>query len=280
MAHTQPSLVGSLQLITTSPQAAAHFKLLQRVRACCAKSSHLHFRTRTRRAARMAFQPLGEDRALPAAGGAATGSRQPHSLEADLCCMEDGWDKDSPSNKASAAAAAAGGAAVAAAAATCMLPREQQVHQHHPPVAAGAAAAGLPTPSERAQRRRSRPGPGVSSSSSPRSSSSSSGRSFIVSEPGPPIEEQKDGLLKMLQAQHKFLPAGVNGRAGARARCHVVSPFVGERRGQFVAWEVRERHCAACVDFLLLCCTQQLPGSGRMLRPLFFEAALNFFLPP
>ncbi|CAM9876847.1 unnamed protein product, partial [Ectocarpus sp. 6 AP-2014] len=52
-----------------------------------------------------------------------------------------------------------------------------------------------------------------------------------------PIEERKDGLLKMIQAQHKFLPAGVNGRAGARARCHIVSPFVGERRGQFVAWE-------------------------------------------
>ncbi|CAM9112351.1 unnamed protein product, partial [Ectocarpus sp. 13 AM-2016] len=154
--------------------------------------------------------------------------------------MEDGWDKDSPySNTGSAAAAAAGGPA---AAATCMLPREQhQLHQHQPG-AAGAAAgavARLPTLSERAQRRRSRPGPAVPSPSSSSSSTSSSapGRSFIVSEPGPPIEERKDGLLKMIQAQHKFLPAGVSGRTGARARCHVVSPFVGERRGQFVAWE-------------------------------------------
>ncbi|CAB1119525.1 unnamed protein product [Ectocarpus sp. CCAP 1310/34] len=173
----------------------------------------------------MAFQPLGEDRPLPP------------TLDADLCCMEDGWDKDSPSNTGSAAAAAAPGGA--AAAATCMLPREQhQLHQRQPGAAAAAAGvARLPTPSERAQRRRSRPGPAIPSPSSSSSSPSAAGRLFIVSEPGPPIEERKDGLLKMIQAQHKFLPAGVNGRAGARARCHVVSPFVGKRRGQFVAWE-------------------------------------------
>lgn len=216
----------------------------------------------------MAFQPLGEDRPLPP------------TLDADLCCMEDGWDKDSPSNTGSSAAAAAEGAA---AAATCMLPREQhQLHQYQPGAAAAAAgaAARLPTPSERAQRRRSRPGPAIPSPQSSSSSPSAAGRSFIVSEPGPPIEERKDGLLKMIQAQHKFLPAGVNGRAGARARCHVVSPFVGERRGQFVAWEVRETDIARCLCVWIYCCVANIaPAADRMLpRPLFFEAAGSRFV--
>jgi len=53
----------------------------------------------------MAFQPLAkqqhglveEDLALPV----------PRSVDSDLCCMEDGWDKDSPSKGAAAIGAAA-----------------------------------------------------------------------------------------------------------------------------------------------------------------------------
>lgn len=55
----------------------------------------------------------------------------------------------------------------------------------------------------------------------------------------PPDKDRVDRLAKMLRAQLKFLPAGVTGVRGSRASCYGLSPFVAERRGLFVAWEVR-----------------------------------------
>lgn len=181
----------------------------------------------------MAFHPMtnqkwmvGGDHALPAAG-----SRVPSPP--DLCCMEDdGWDKDSPSKADSSLLRGVARPAAAAA----------------PPAAAAAAAARLPTPSERAQLRRARP-------ADPATASRGS-RSPFVSEPSPPPEERVDGLLKMFRAQRKFLPAGVTGSAGSRALCHGVSPFVAERRGLFVAWEVRQgtKQAVGCSCFYCCCC--------------------------
>lgn len=135
----------------------------------------------------------------------------------DLCCMEDGWDKDSPSKAAASfprvAAAAAAARPQAGAAATA---------------SDDAARIPTPTPSERAQLRRARPVDPTASAGGSRSSFSEQR-----------TEEGVASLLKMFEAQRKFLPAGVTGSAGSRARCHGVSPFVAEHRKLFVAWEVR-----------------------------------------
>jgi len=163
----------------------------------------------------MAFQPLAkqqhglveEDLALPV----------PRSVDSDLCCMEDGWDKDSPSK---------GAAAIGAAAAA--LPR-----------VARPAGARLPTPSERAQLRRARPAGATAPSA--RAAAAAASRSFHQ-EPFPPLPNRVDlrqQLEKMFLAQLKGLPKGVTGEEGGKALCHGMSPFVAERRALFVEWEVR-----------------------------------------
>lgn len=150
---------------------------------------------------------------LPVASSSSSSrsSRVP-SIDSDLCCMEDGggWDKESPS--------------------TATFPCVETTAR-----ASSTSVTRLPTNSERSQLRRSRPvdaglgggGGGVGS------------RPFVRKPSGPPAEHV-DCLLKMFQAQQKFSPAGVTGSSGGKARCHSVSPFVAERRGLFVAWEVRE----------------------------------------
>lgn len=97
------------------------------------------------------------------------------------------------------------------------MPRGSASKQQQQQEQRRASGARLPTQIERAQLRRSRP-----------------------SAPGAVCkgDERIECLLAMVRAQHKFMPAGVTGSEG-RALCHSVSPFVAERRGLFVAWEVR-----------------------------------------
>ena len=187
----------------------------------------------------MAFQPLPkkqprvamdeEDLALPAG--------PPRAADSDLCCMEDGWDKDSPSRGAAPAAPAAASAAAAA------MPR-----------VARPAGARLPTPSERAQLRRARPAAGENSGAA----AAAAARAPFLRQPIPPSPgDGGDSLVKMLRAQKKFLPAGVTGAGASRARCHRVSPFVAERRGLFVAWEVGLgclRFFSHLFSFVCVCC--------------------------
>ena len=128
------------------------------------------------------------------------------SVESDLCCMEDSWDKESP-----------------APAKPC--PVSTRVAPAPEPQARSSPRQ---TPSERAQLRRSRPeapplGAAALSAGAIRQDS--------------PREERLDSLLKMLSGEDKFRPLGAAG--GGRARCHSVSPFVVERRRCFVTWMVR-----------------------------------------
>lgn len=124
------------------------------------------------------------------------------SVESDLCCMEDSWDKESP-----------------APAKSCTASRAV-------PVPEQAQCGARQTPSERAQLRRSRP-------------EACLGAAAAEIRQDSPREERLDSLLKMLSSQEKFRPAGAAG--GGRARCHSVSPFVVERRRCFVTWKVRRR---------------------------------------
>lgn len=164
----------------------------------------------------MAFQPMtkhkwmvGGDRVLPVL---AAGSRVPSPP--DLSCMEDGMEEEDGWDKGT----------------SLPLPRGASAAAARPPAGAAAAAARLPTASERAQLRRARPADLASRGS----------RASFVSERSPPPEERVATLRAMLRQQRKFLPTGVTGSSGSRARCHGVSPFVAERRGLFVAWEVSE----------------------------------------
>ena len=127
------------------------------------------------------------------------------SVESDLCCMEDGWDKESP-----------------APAKPCTASRAV-------PVPEQARCGARLTPSERAQLRRSRPEACLGAAAT----------AAAAIQQDSPREERLDSLLKMLSSQEKFRPAGAAG--GGRARCHSVSPFVVERRRCFVAWKVRRR---------------------------------------
>lgn len=203
--------------------------------------SWLLARTYTHTHTAMAFQPmvakqhhssmLREDGgALPVAGSSSSSSscsRVP-SLDSDLCCREDGggWDKESPGT-GTLSLGGAGGTMTAGAATTASNSGGSST----------TSGARLPTSSERAQLRRSRP---VDAGCAGAAVAGVGSRPFVGRPSGPPAE-RVDCLLKMFRVQQKFSPAGVNGSSGGRALCHSLSPFVAERRGLFVAWEVRER---------------------------------------
>lgn len=190
---------------------------------------------------------------LPVAGSSSSSSScsQVPSIDSDLCCREDGggWDKESPGTTLSR-----GGG---------MTARTTTSNSG----SGTTSGTRLPTPSERAQLRRSRPvdarcaggGAGVGS------------RPFAGKPSGPPAE-RVDCLLKMFRAQHKFIPAGVNGSSGGRALCHSLSPFVAERRGLFVAWEVRQtlirEHLVLRISYGFYCCSIIVSQSARDAREL------------
>lgn len=52
-----------------------------------------------------------------------------------------------------------------------------------------------------------------------------------------PHEERLDVLVRMLSAEGKYQPERA---PEGRVKCHIVSPFVAERRKWFVAWKVSE----------------------------------------
>lgn len=122
------------------------------------------------------------------------------SMESDLCCTEESWEKESPDPAAPL----------------------QPIRPISGSSCLGQALPSRVTAAERAPLRRPRPG------------GSHGAGHFSYCEP---FEERVDSVMKLVQAQDKFCPARHPGEQG-KPMFFSVSPFVADRRKSFVAWKV------------------------------------------